>query len=239
MSDKMTNKIHIYQMKKILTFIVLPAIIVVLGVLIVKSVQEPVNFKNDREKREKVAVQILKDIRTLQVAYKGHYGKYTPSIDSLLDFYNNGQIIITKQIGSMDDSVAVANTEALRKKNRKITPEEMYKIYTEQGVNLVLSIDTPIPVKDTLLKRADFNPELLRTIPFSNGKPIIMNAVTKMVSGVEVPLFEACMPFSDLLQGLNHQLIVNLNAERNDTGRYPGLKVGSIDAPNNNAGNWE
>lgn len=234
----MTYKIHRYQMKKILTIIVLPAIIVALGILIVKSVQEPVNFKNDREKREKIAIQILKDIRTLQVAYKGHYGKYTPSVDSLLDFYHNGQIVITKQIGSMDDSVAVANTEALRKKNRKITPEQLYEHYLK-GMNLVLSIDTPIPVKDTLLKREDFNPELLKTIPFSNGKPIVMNAVTKMVSGVEVPLFEACMPFSDLLMGLNHQLIVNLNAERNDTGRYPGLKVGSVDAPNNNAGNWE
>ena len=82
-------------MKKILTIIVLPAIIVALGILIVKSVQEPVNFKNDREKREKIAIQILKDIRTLQVAYKGHYGKYTPSVDSLLDFYHKGQIVIT------------------------------------------------------------------------------------------------------------------------------------------------
>ncbi|MBQ3174758.1 MAG: hypothetical protein IJB58_02160 [Bacteroidales bacterium] len=225
-------------MKKILTIIVLPAIIIALGYLIVESIQEPVRFKNDREKRENVAIQILKDIRTLQVAYKGHYGKFTPSMDSLLDFYHNGKITIVKQIGSMDDSVAVANTEALRKKNRKITPEELYAHY-QKGMNVVVAIETPIAVKDTLLKRADFNPELLKSIPFSEGKPIIMNAVTKMVSGVEVPLFEACMPFSDLLKGLNHQLIVNLNAERNDTGRYPGLKVGSVDAPNNNAGNWE
>jgi len=225
-------------MKKILTITVLPAIIIALGYLIVDSIQEPVRFKNDREKREKVAIQILKDIRTLQVAYKGHYGKFTPSMDSLLDFYHNGQIKIVKQIGSMDDSVAVANTEALRKKNRKITPEELYAHY-QKGLNVVVAIETPIAVKDTLLKREDFNPELLKSIPFSDGKPIVMNAVTKMVSGVEVPLFEACMPFSDLLKGLNHQLIVNLNAERNDTGRYPGLKVGSVDAPNNNAGNWE
>ena len=97
MSDKMTYKIHRYQMKKILTIIVLPAIIIALGYLIVESIQEPVRFKNDREKRENVAIQILKDIRTLQVAYKGHYGKFTPSMDSLLDFYHNGQIKIVKQ----------------------------------------------------------------------------------------------------------------------------------------------
>ena len=32
---------------------------------------------------------------------------------------------------------------------------------------------------------------------------------------------------------------INLDAEREDQGRYPGLQVGSITAPNNNAGNWE
>ena len=225
-------------MKKILTLLVLPAIIVVLGVLIWNSIQEPVVFKQERENREKVAIQRLKDIRTLQSAFKSSFGKFTPSMDTLIDFYNNGKITIKKQIGSMDDSVAVANTQALRKKNRKITNEELLAYY-EKGMNLVLSIDVEIPVKDTLLKRADFKVDDLRYIPFSDGKEIDMKDTFKVVSGVDFPLFEAGMPFSDLLKGLNHQLIVNLNAERNDTGRYPGLKVGSIDAPNNNAGNWE
>lgn len=225
-------------MKKILTLLVLPAIIVVLGVLIWNSIQEPVVFKKERESREKVAIQRLKDIRTLQTAYKSNFGKFTENMDTLIDFYNNGQITIVKQIGSMDDSVAVANTQALKKKHRKITNEELLAYY-EKGMNLVLSIDTQIPVKDTLLKREGFKAEDLKYIPFSDGATIDMKAVVKQVSGVDVPLFEACMPFSALLKGLNHQLIVNLNAERNDTGRYPGLKVGSVDAPNNNAGNWE
>ena len=225
-------------MKKILTLVVLPAIIVVLGVLIWNSIQEPVVFKQERENREKVAIQRLKDIRTLQTVYKSSFGKYAPAMDTLIDFYNNGKITIVKQIGSMDDSVAVANTQALKKKNRKITNQELLAYY-EKGMNLVLSIDIEIPVKDTLLKREGFNVEDLRYIPFSDGKEVLMQSAIKVVSGVDVPLFEACMPFSDLLKGLNHQLIVNLNAERNDTGRYPGLKVGSIDAPNNNAGNWE
>ena len=121
---------------------------------------------------------------------------------------------IIRQIGSMDDSLAVAN-------------------------KLVRRDSVKIQVKDSLLKRADFVPNELRVIPFSGGKPILMQAVIKTVSGVEVPLFEAAMPFNDLLMGLNHQLLVNLNAERKDINRYPGLKVGSVDAPNNNAGNWE
>ena len=76
-----------------------------------------------------------------------------------------------------------------------------------------------------------------------------MATAVKTVSGVEVPLFEAKIPygwrpapgedFRGLLAGMNEQLIINLNAEREETNRYPGLMVGSIDSPNNNAGNWE
>jgi hypothetical protein len=66
-----------------------------------------------------------------------------------------------------------------------------------------------------------------------------MSAVVKKVSGVDVPLFEACTPYDVLLRGMDRQLVVNLNEERKITDRYPGLKVGSIDQPNNNAGNWE
>ena len=224
-------------MKKIFTFLILPLAIVGLVYAIWQSVQEPVQFQKDQKARETIAIQRLKDIRTLQDAFKGKHGHFTASIDSLVDFYNNGQITVTKQIGSMDDSAAVANTQALKKKNRKITNEEMLALY-EKGMNLVLTIDHNINVKDTLLKREGFKVEDLKTIPFS-GKPILMDAVVKVVSGVDVPLFEACMPYQDYLIGLNHQLIVNLKCEAEKIGRYPGLKVGSVDAPNNNAGNWE
>ena len=224
-------------MKKIFTFIILPLVIVALVYAIYNSVQAPVQFQKDTKARESVGIQRLKDIRTLQDAFKGATGHFTASIDSLINFYYNDSIKIIRQIGSMDDSAAVANTEALKKKNRKITNEQLLAYY-EQGMNLVLSIEVAIPVKDTLLKRADFKAEDLKTIPFS-GKPIIMNALVKMVSGVEVPLFEACMPYEDYLVGLDRQYIINLKCEAEDMGRYPGLKVGSVDAPNNNAGNWE
>ena len=47
------------------------------------------------------------------------------------------------------------------------------------------------------------------------------------------------MPYWNLLKGMDRQQIVNLVAEREDTDRFPGLMVGSIDNANNNAGNWE
>jgi len=201
-------------MKKILLIVVLPAIIILLGYLIYNSIQQPVVFEKQRKIREGVCIERLKDIRTLQVAYKSRFNKFTDNMDTLINFYRGGQITIVKQIGSLDDSVAVAQKRVYR---------DSIKIF----------------VKDTLLKRPGFVVDSLAFIPFSGGKKIQMKAVISKVSGVDVPLFEACAPFNDLLVGLDRQLIINLNADRNDTGRFPGLKVGSIDAPNNNAGNWE
>lgn len=201
-------------MKKILIFVVLPVIVLVLGYLIYKSVQEPVVFERQRKARESVCIERLKDIRTLQVAYKSKYNKFTGDMDSLIDFYNNGQITIIKQVGSMDDSVAVAEK----------------RVYRDSIL---------IPVRDTLLKRDGFVVDSIAYIPFSGGQKMHMNAIIAKVSGVDVPLFEASAPFDLLLLGLERQLIVNLNADRNLVGRYAGLRVGSIESPNNNAGNWE
>ena len=143
------------------------------------------------------------------------------------------------QIGSKDDSAAVANTEKLKKTHRGITPEQMFKLYQE-GENLVFAISSKINVKDTIFNsRKDFSIDSLRYIPYSQGDTILMEAIIKEVSGVKVPLFEAKMPYKSLLKGLDNQLRINLDADCRASNRYEGLQVGSISAPNNNAGNWE
>ena len=103
----------------------------------------------------------------------------------------------------------------------------------------MFSINQKVAVKDTLFHgREDFNIDSLKYIPFS-GEPVQMEAIVKKVSGVDVPLFEAKMPYKALLKGLDNQQRINLDAERKAQNRYEGLQVGSVTAPNNNAGNWE
>ncbi|NLA15730.1 MAG: hypothetical protein GX877_04240 [Bacteroidales bacterium] len=200
-------------MKKIFTIVILPIVILVLGFLIVRSLTAPINFEKERNHRQLMAIERLKDIRTLQTSYKTEFGQYADDFDTLENFYNNGYITIIRQIGSFDDSLAVAQGRVFRD-------------------------SMEMAVKDTLLKRPGFNIDSLRWVPLV-GEEFELRALIKKVSGVDVPLFEACTPFDILLRGLNRQLIVNLNEERNITNRYPGLKVGNIDQPNNNAGNWE
>lgn len=228
---------------KIVLEVILFCAILGLVYAIYSSIMKPVNFNKQKEKREAVAIQRLKDIRTLQVAFKSENGRFSPTIDSLKIFYETGKMNILMQIGSNDDSIAVANTEAIKKANKRLKADELTAKLQEAyaaGQKVVFSTVTAIPVKDTLFNnRPDFCIDSLAYIPFSGKEPVQMEATIKTVSGVQVPLFETRMPYKALCKGLDNQLRINLDADRKDQNKYEGLQVGNITVPNNNAGNWE
>ena len=233
---------------KTILSLVLALVCVFLVYKIYDGVMQPVRFEKDVNARKKVAIQQLKDIRDLQVAYKSVNDKFTASFDTLKQFYKTGEMVVLMQVGSKDDSLAVAHTNEVKKAAKgKLTDADLYKLYQQGDKNLVFAIQNKIPVRDTLFhSRTDCNIDNVDKIPCAVGEygaapvqNVEMDAIVKKVSGVDVPLFEAKMPYKSLLNGLDHQLIVNLVAEREDLGQYEGLQVGSITAPNNNAGNWE
>jgi hypothetical protein len=230
--------------RKVFTYLILPACIVGLTYALVKSVMQPVEFNKHKAYRTEIAVQRLKDIRDLQVAFKNVNARYASTIDSLILFYNEGQMSITLQVGSKDDSLAMANTDKIKKRFRNLKGDKLnqklHELYLAGEQNLVFQVNSKIAVKDTLFKsRPNFVVDSIAFIPFSGGDSVQMQSTIKKVSGVNVPLFEAKMPYKSLLRGLDNQLRINLDAEQEDKGHYKGLMVGSIDAPNNNAGNWE
>jgi hypothetical protein len=231
----------------ILSVLLLP-LVGLLGWMNVETIAEPVRFENDKASREAVAIQRLKDIRTLQEAHKNVKGYYAAQMDSLQIFYNEGAMKVVLQVGSQDDSLAVVNTAALEKqlKAKGVKPKDMpYRLQEEYNksngtLKLVFAVESLVPVKDTLFNnRPDFSVDSLAFIPFSGGDSTMLKAEVREVSGVKVPLFEARMPYGSLLRGLDKQLVVNVIAGKEDLELYPGLKVGDIEKPNNNAGNWE
>ena len=148
-------------MKKLFTYFILPLVIVILAVLMVRSINEPLKFNKERDARHEVAIQRLKDLRELQSTFKAAFGYYAPVMDTLVDFYKNGKITIVRQIGSMDDSVAVA---------KKLVRRENIEIF----------------VRDTLFTtRTDFCVDSLRYIPFSHGDTVIMKGYSEK-DGVRV-----------------------------------------------------
>jgi hypothetical protein len=200
----------------------MPILIIVLAYFLIDGISEPVRFEQARKFRYEKVANRLKDIRDVEIAYKSRYGVFTGNFDTLINFYNTGTMKILKQIGSMDDSLAVVR-------------------------NLVRRDTITVPVRDSLKLRSIHGlfADSLRYVPVV-GSEFELRAVVKNVSGVNVPLFEARASNDVILDGLNRQLVVNINYDIEEINknlsnvqRYSGLKVGSVDQPNNNAGNWE
>ena len=192
---------------KIIVEAVLFIIIVFLVIANVRSIREPLDFNKQKDCRESVAIQRLKDIRTLQVAYKTVNGKFTSTVDSLKMFYETGEMPIVLQIGSNDDSAAVAHTEAAQEGQPQADQRRPLRRYLAGDRNLVFSIENTIAVKDTLFNdRDDFSIDSLKTIPFSGGGARHHGGHRQKSLRRARSLFEAKMPYKSLLKGLDNQL---------------------------------
>ena len=195
-----------------------------LGYLIYKSIDNPIQFEKERKVRENVTIERLKDIRKAQIAYKDVYGKYTGSWDTLIRFVKADSLRIVRRIGMLTDSMIEAgwNEETAIKKGK------------------IIRDTVRISVLDSLFGKS-YPIENLRYVPVKDTVAEFHLAATSVLtgSGVTVPLFEARAHNNTILKNLDPQLVINLNDTRRINQKYPGLKVGSLEQPNNNAGNWE
>lgn len=92
---------------------------------------------------------------------------------------------------------------------------------------------------DSLVKEMHM-PAATVLIPGSaNKKWKIQTAVMPGSNNKPVPLMECGALYSDYLHGLNEQEIKHITQKATENNMYPGLKIGNIITPNNNAGNWE
>lgn len=70
-----------------------------------KSIKDPVDFMNEKERRYKYVIQNLKDIRTAQLAYKSSKGVYATRFDSLINFVRLDSFKVVKAIGMVPDTL--------------------------------------------------------------------------------------------------------------------------------------
>jgi len=208
---------------KIVFQILFPIAIIVLGYYLYNGINTPIQFNKKMEVRYEKVKKNLIDIRTAQVAYKQVYGKYAKNFDQLSDFVKYDSIPIVKAVGSIPDSLLEAG----------MTERQAIK----EGI--IIRDTMRVAVIDAKFSK-DYPVDSLRFIPFSDNVEFEMNAM-KITTGsnVKVQVFEAKAPYAVWLKGLNHQLIVNLIDEKRVNEKYVGLKVGSLEEANNNAGNWE
>ncbi len=199
-------------MKKTIIQLVLFVVIVALGYMVVESIMEPVRFNKEKQQREAIVIERLKDIRNSQFIYKQLNGSYASNFDTLVIFLKIAEIPVVKIVADPNDTT--------------------FTLTINDTVGY-------IKVADSLFgKREGFSYTNLMTIPFSSGMTFELQADTIERGGVDVHVFEAKAPFTSFLKGMDEQTIINLISKFEDIDRYPGLKVGSMTDPSTD-GNWE
>jgi hypothetical protein len=196
------------------------------GYKLYDSIMNPIRFNTEMEKRYQATVDELKMIRKAQVAYKNEYNKYTPHLDSLKLFVMTGEMTFIKKEGEVHDSIYLQAGNNLAKAEKRALELGLIKRDTITQL-----------VRDTLFKEYDF--EKFGYVPFTDNKRFDMDTASIEAGGLLINIFEAKVYNEVLLNGLDRQLILNLDDDAKTNGNFPGLKVGSLEENNNNEGNWD
>ena len=213
-------------MKKVFQ-ILLAIAIVVLAFLAYQSIMKPIEFGKIKKQRYDRITEQLKDIRKAEGAYKDVHGKYTGSFDTLISFIKLDSMPLIKSIGSLtDEQVEAGMTEKEAAKKGFITRDTI----------MIAALDT--------IFGKEYPIENLRVVPFTKGQSEFKLGAGVFVTGsnVKVQVFEAKISnmdiFADIFEEYREEILEE-NGNRISLNKYPGLKVGSLEEANNNAGNWE
>ncbi|MFV0365160.1 MAG: hypothetical protein ACK5JS_01485 [Mangrovibacterium sp.] len=205
--------------------IILVAAALGLCYLIYESVETPIRFEKAKKERYAEVVDRLKEIRSAEVAYKSVNGEFTGNWDTLIHFVNTGELPLVRKIGMLTDSMIEAGWDEQKAiKEGKIIRDTLR-----------------VAIIDTLFG-GSFDASTLRMIPNTDKEFYLGASEVHTGSGVLIPIFEAAAHNNVILGDLKddyEQEIINLNDKSRTNGKYPGLKVGSLQEANNNAGNWE
>ncbi len=201
--------------------------VVVLGLLYVIYVliSTPISFESDRAKVEKQVIERIKDIRLAERAFKTKYQAFTGDFDSLINFVLYDSLRMERKIVDEDDSVGMANLKLSGRKN----VESFY----------IAVIDTVFSPKKLSVQDV----KKLRYIPGTSDKTeyILTAGKIRTESKVVIPIVECKAPYVQYLDTVTYrQEIINLiDNDVNNYNKYPGIKFGSMEGGNNEAGNWE
>ena len=206
---------------KKITLILIP-INIILAFFVYDSITSEVEFNKQAKERIAENVQKLKDLRTLQIAYKKENDVFADNFNSLLDFLENDSTTIIKSVGETPDSLVNGKqiTDAQALEMGLISRDTLYVSAKESifNENYIKSRDNKYP----------FNINTLSIIPFTEQQyNIDANVIEK--GKVNVQVFEISAAFKHVFNGLDAE---NKKYDLNSL-----LKVGSMTEASLN-GNW-
>jgi len=203
-----------------------PFIIIGLWVLIAflayityMSVYQEIKFNQLKDKRYRVVIEQLKDIRDAQLTYKEVNGEYAANFDALVKFIDTAQVPITQR-----RDITVLDEE----KTRLFGGVETFATMT-----LIDTLDY-FSVKDSLFGGTDSYKNIMNVAVGKDGSKF------KLQAGKldEIPVFEASIDKAIVLDGEDKYLIEKEKQKQSIAGvKGPTIKVGSMQEINTN-GNW-
>lgn len=211
-------------MGKKIAQIILAIAIIGLVYVVYKQISTPIAFEKEKANRERVVIDRIKNIRLAERAFKSKYQRFTGDFDTLINFVLHDELELERKLVDEDDSVAMAQLKKAKKKN-------------VEKFNL--------PVRDTVFAPARLSEEEIRNlryVPFAGNQEFLLDAgFVQTESKIIVPVVECRAPYIMFLDTLEYrQEIINLiDDELNNYNNYPGVKFGSMEGANNEAGNWE
>ena len=173
------------------------------------------------EEPDNAIIARLIEIRKAQIEYKNMYKTHAGSFDDLEKFLNTDKLpFLIKEGVLTDEQLEKGMTEAEAVKKGLIRRDTMWVL-----------------AKDTLLGK-NYDVAAMRYVPAVPGEKITFKmdtATLKSGSGYEIKVFACEVPYKEYLRDMDAQLTYNLIDKAEKQGKFPGLRVGSLEEINNNA----
>ena len=207
---------------KVTLKILLAVAVVLLAYMCYRSIMGPIEFMDERDRRENLIKARLIDIRKAQIEYKNIHKVHAANFDELSKFLKDEKLPFLIKEGVLTD-------------------EQLEKGMTEKEAvkkGLIRRDTVWVTAVDTLFGKG-YNVDDLRNVPGANVQFTMDTATLTSGSGYTVKVFQCGVLYDDYLGDLNKQEVYNLKDKASKMGKYAGLRVGSVEEINNNAGNWE
>ncbi|MCH2084326.1 MAG: hypothetical protein MK226_18155 [Saprospiraceae bacterium] len=170
--------------------------------VLISTIQEPIAFKAEKEKRERAVIDKLMTVRIAQEAFRSIKGGFAPSFDSLEYVLNNDSFAVVKIIGDPDDP--------------NFTGEITYDT-------------TMLPAKDSMINGLNISLDSLRFVPFTNGVAFEIQADTITYQSTTVPVVEVGVRRKLFMGDYGKERFARYDAKYNPNSP---IKFGDMNAPN-------
>ena len=212
-------------------------VVVVLAIFAARSIMRPEKFRQVYELRKTANVTNLTTIRSAQTIYKNVYKKYASSMDSLVDFVENGTVQIEKNVGHFPDTMSEAEAFKLG-----LIHKEVVEV---PAIEKMLELDNK-------LTRENF--KNFQYIPFSDKKEYTIQTGSIASKTYEIPVYKIDLPLDDILVNMDRSIspensgalkklwnkifFNKLSEEQQYKSQYGDMYMGSLTEAST-AGSWE